>query len=217
MEHTAALSPTFQYNLISHLTRRCQITGTHRPHFSCCFMFLLILSSSLSFFVSSILFSTTHCSLLRLIVRSRLDVLTFATRRLYACRHARANSGGRWNCEREMSGKFCLNAYFHVTFRNLLHTVKLRHKTDGFTSPLKEGVLRIFFPKIPTALAGFEPANLGTKGQRLIVQSGLDLSTLATRRLHACHHARVPSGGRWNCGREMSGKFCLKCRLTRYI
>jgi hypothetical protein len=28
--------------------------------------------------------------------------------------------------------------------------------TDGFTSPLKEGVLRIFRPKNPTAFAGFE-------------------------------------------------------------
>jgi hypothetical protein len=35
---------------------------------------------------------------------------------------------------------------FHVTFRDLLHDVKLRHGTDGFTSPLKEGVLRIFSP-----------------------------------------------------------------------
>jgi hypothetical protein len=35
--------------------------------------------------------------------------------------------------------KFCLNA-------DLLHAVKLRrHGTDGFTSPPKEGVLRIFF------------------------------------------------------------------------
>jgi len=34
-----------------------------------------------------------------------------------------------------MSGKFCLNAEFHVTFRDLLHAVKLRHGTDGFTSP----------------------------------------------------------------------------------
>jgi hypothetical protein len=33
-------------------------------------------------------FSTTHCSLLRLIVRSGLDVPTFATRRLHACHHA---------------------------------------------------------------------------------------------------------------------------------
>ena len=33
-------------------------------------------------------------------------------------------------------------------------------------APLKEGVLKIFFrPKNATASAGFEPANLGTKGQ----------------------------------------------------
>ena len=42
--------------------------------------------------------------------------------------------------------KFCLNADLHVTFRDLLHAVKLRHGTDGFTSPPKEGVLRIFSP-----------------------------------------------------------------------
>jgi hypothetical protein len=49
---------------------------------------------------------------------------------------------------------------------DLLHAANLRHGTDGFTSPPKEGVLRIFFAlKNQTALAGFEPANLGTKGQ----------------------------------------------------
>jgi hypothetical protein len=42
--------------------------------------------------------------------------------------------------------KFCLNADFHVTFKDLLHAVKLRHETDGFTSPPKEGVVRIFSP-----------------------------------------------------------------------
>jgi hypothetical protein len=42
--------------------------------------------------------------------------------------------------------KFCLNADFHITFRDLLHAVKLRHGTDSFTSPPKEGVLRIFLP-----------------------------------------------------------------------
>jgi len=67
-----------------------------------------------------------HCSLLRLIVRSWLDVPTFATRRLHACYHATAPS---------------LNADLHVTFRDL------RHGTDGFTSPPKEGVLRIFSPR----------------------------------------------------------------------
>ena len=47
--------------------------------------------------------------------------------------------------------EFCLNADIHVIFRDLLHVVKLRHGTDGFTSPPKEGVLRIFFrPKNPT-------------------------------------------------------------------
>ena len=46
-----------------------------------------------------------------------------------------------------------------------------------------------------------------TAALRLIVGSWLDVPTFATRRLHACHHARAPSGGRWNCGREMSGNF----------
>ena len=51
-------------------------------------------------------------------------------------------------------------------FRDLLHAANVRHGTDGFTSPTKEGVLRIFFAlKNPTASAGFEPANFGTKGQ----------------------------------------------------
>jgi hypothetical protein len=39
--------------------------------------------------------------------------------------------------------KVCLNADFHVTFK-YLRDVKLRHGTDGFTAPPKEGVLRIF-------------------------------------------------------------------------
>ena len=66
-----------------------------------------------------------------------------------------------------MADEFCLKMPdFHVTFRDLLHAVNLWHGTDGFTSPPKEGVLRIFFtPKNPTASVGFEPANLGTKGQ----------------------------------------------------
>ena len=52
-----------------------------------------------------------------------------------------------------------------LKFMDLLHAENLRHGTDGFTSPPKEGVLRFFRPKNPTASAGFEPANLGTKGQ----------------------------------------------------
>ena len=51
-------------------------------------------------------------------------------------------------------------------FRDLLNAANLRHGTDGFTSPPKEGVLRIFFAlKNSTVSAGFEPVNFGTKDQ----------------------------------------------------
>jgi len=63
------------------------------------------------------------------------------------------------NC-REFCRKWRLPHHFWV----LLHAVTLRHGTDGFTSLPKEGVLRIFSPENPTATAGFEPANSGTKG-----------------------------------------------------
>jgi hypothetical protein len=46
-----------------------------------------------------------------------------------------------------------------------------------------------------------------TAALRLIVRSWLEVPTFATSRLHACHHARAPSGRRWNCGRKMSGNF----------
>jgi hypothetical protein len=35
----------------------------------------------------------------------------------------------------------------HVNHRVLLHAAKLRHGTDGFTSPPKEGILWIFSPE----------------------------------------------------------------------
>jgi len=46
------------------------------------------------------------------------------------------------NC-REFCRKWRLSRHFWV----ILHTVNLRHGTDGFTSPLKEGALRIFSPE----------------------------------------------------------------------
>ena len=46
-----------------------------------------------------------------------------------------------------MADEFCLKMPdFHVTFRDLIHAVNLRHGTDGFTSPPEEGVLSIFSP-----------------------------------------------------------------------
>ena len=53
-----------------------------------------------------------------------------------------------------------------IHFRVVLHAANMRHGTNGFTSLPKEGVLSFFFAlKNPTASAGFEPANLGTKCQ----------------------------------------------------
>jgi hypothetical protein len=125
--------------------------------FSCLTRLLFCYSARLVLY----LFSTYALQPSRLIVPSGLEVLTFATRRLHACHDARAPSGGRWNCGQEMSGKFCLNADFRVTFRYLLHAVKLRHGTDGFTSPPKGGVPRIFYAlKIRRLLPWCEPAEL---------------------------------------------------------
>ena len=91
---------------------------------------------------------------------------TFATRRPYVCNDARDPSSEKWNCGRERCPVILHKFRLPRTFRDLLHAANLRHGTDSFTSPLKEGVLRIFFrPKNPTASAGFQPANLGTKGQ----------------------------------------------------
>ena len=58
-----------------------------------------------------------------------------------------------------MADEFCLKMPdFHVTFRDLLHAVNLRHGTNGFTSLLKEGVLRIFSPwKIQRLQPGLNP------------------------------------------------------------
>jgi len=65
----------------------------------------------------------------------------------------------------------------------------------------------IFLWKTGTYIPVFLFIQLRTAALRFIVLSWLDVPTFATRRLHACHHARAPSGGRWNCGREVSGNF----------
>jgi hypothetical protein len=36
---------------------------------------------------------------------------------------------------------------FHGKCRDLLHAANIRHGTGGFTSPPKEGMLRIFLPE----------------------------------------------------------------------
>jgi len=96
-----------------------------------------------------------------------LDVPTYA-RCLHVQRHERplAAEGGTL-CGREVFRQISSRIQLPRNSRDLLHAANLRHGTDGFTSPLREGVLRIIFAlKNPTASAGFEPTNLGTKGQQ---------------------------------------------------
>ena len=95
-----------------------------------------------------------------------LDFPTFAARCLYVRNDARDPSSERWNFGREICPLILPKFRLPRKFRDLLYAANLRHGTDGFTSPPKESVLRIFFAlKILTASAGFQPANLGTEGQ----------------------------------------------------
>jgi hypothetical protein len=65
-----------------------------------------------------------------------------------------------------MTAEFSLRNISIHTHKVLLHAVDLRHGTDGFTSPPKEVVLRIFITlKNPSTSAGIEPANLGSSGE----------------------------------------------------
>ena len=56
-------------------------------------------------------------------------------------------SSGRWKLWARNCGEFCRKWRLPRHFWVLLHAVNLRHGTDGFTSPPKEGVLRISSPE----------------------------------------------------------------------
>jgi len=96
-----------------------------------------------------------------------LDVPTFIARCLHVHNNARDPSSERWNCGREMlSGNFAKMTTF-TPFRDLLHAANLWHGTDGFASPPKEGVLRIFSPlKIPWLWPGLNPQTWVLKAPR---------------------------------------------------
>jgi len=57
-----------------------------------------------------------------------------------------------------------------TSFRDLLHAANLRHGTDGFTSPPKEGMLRIFSPlKIRRLRPGLNPQTWVLKASTLLL------------------------------------------------
>ena len=78
-----------------------------------------------------------HCS-------RRLTVQTLVFSRSYL--HRQVSPPETLVVKGEMADEFCPKMPdFHVTFRDLLHVVNLRHGTNVFTSLPKEDVLRIFF------------------------------------------------------------------------
>ena len=72
-----------------------------------------------------------------------LDVPTFSARCLHVQRRERslAAEGGTLR-GREMFRQISSRIRLPQNYRDLLHAANLRHGTDGFTSPPKEGVLR---------------------------------------------------------------------------
>ena len=88
-----------------------------------------------------------------------LDVPTFSARCLHVQQRERppAAEGGSFR-GREMFWQISSRIWLPRNSRDLLHAASLRHGTDGFTSPPKEGVLRIFSPlKIRQLRPGLNP------------------------------------------------------------
>jgi hypothetical protein len=88
-----------------------------------------------------------------------LDVSTFSATCLHVQRRGRplAAEGGTLR-GREMFRQISSRIRLPRNSRDLLYAANLQHGTDGFTSPLKEGVLRIFSPlKIRRLRPGLNP------------------------------------------------------------
>jgi hypothetical protein len=77
-----------------------------------------------------------------------------------------------------MSGNFA-EMSTSTPFRDLLHAAYLRHETDNEGRRAED----FFALKNPTASAGFEPANLGTKGQHATSRPPKMLSPVIKRLL----------------------------------
>jgi hypothetical protein len=98
-----------------------------------------------------------------------LDVPTFSTRCLHVQRREKplAAEGGTPR-GREIFRQISSRIRLPRNSRDLLHDTNLRHGTDGFTSPPKKGVLRIFSPlKIRRLRPGLNPRTWVPKASTL--------------------------------------------------
>ena len=100
-----------------------------------------------------------------------LDVPTFSARCLHVQWRERplAAEGGTLRGP-EMFRKISSRIRLPRNARDLLHAADLRHGTDDFTSPPKEGVLRIFSPlKIGRLRPGLNPRTWVPKASTLLL------------------------------------------------
>ena len=98
-----------------------------------------------------------------------LDVATFCARCLHVQRRERllAAEGGTLR-GRELFRQISSRIRLPRNSRDLLHAANLRHGTDRFTSPPKEGVLKIFSPlKIRRLRPGLNPRTWVPKANTL--------------------------------------------------
>jgi hypothetical protein len=110
-----------------------------------------------------------------------LDVPTFSARCLHVQRRERPLAAeGETLRGREMFRQISSRIGLARNSRDLLHAANLRHGTDGFTSPPKEGVLRIFsLLKIRRLRPGLNPRTWVPKASKLPLdhQSHLSICT----------------------------------------
>ena len=130
-----------------------------------------------------------RCILVAITFPRFLDVPTFATRCLHVRHDVRDPSGGRWNCGRECCPVIFAEMATSTPFRDLLHAANLRHATDGFTSS-------------PTVSAGFEPENLGTKGQYPTLRPPKPLLTLCPYKFIPFYQAVANRSTKWHRSSE---------------
>jgi hypothetical protein len=98
-----------------------------------------------------------------------LDVPTFSARCLHVRRRERSLAAERGTLRgQEMFRQIPSTIRLPRNCRDLLRATNLRHGTDGFTSPPKEGVLRIFSPlKIRRLRPGLNPRTWVPKASTL--------------------------------------------------
>ena len=134
----------------------------------------------------------TGMALVRCILGKSLGVACHCFPPLFSCSHfsppGASTSDTTWEIPaaevglwaRMLSGNFA-EMTTSTPFRDLLHATNLRHGTDGFTSPPKEGVLRIFSPlKIRQLWSGLNPWTWVLKASMLPLDHRSSLNNFIT-------------------------------------